>query len=187
MMLDAGFGVAPADVFFSGLAETTGLTVGTIVIASYLVMIAATWPVGVKPGIGTLFSVLLIGPAVDLTRLLNNHLSVDAWPLLGSIVWWLAGLIVFTTGVLGLFAANLGVSPYDQVTLAVSTLTKRTLGFARLLVDGTLLLIGALLGGSWGVGTVGLLLAVPFALNRLLPHARTLVQRSTHRQPVAKV
>ena len=83
---------------------------------------------------------------------------------------------MFTAGIIGLFAANLGVSPYDQVTLAIAKLTRRSLGVSRFLVDACLLVAGFLLGGSWGLGTVAFLLLVPIALNRVLPPARGVVE-----------
>lgn len=175
IMLDGGLGVSPADVFFSGLADTTGWTVGTIVVASYFVMVAATYPFGIKPRVGTLLSVLLIGPSVDLLLFVGQAIGVTSWSLLPHIAWWTLGLAVFTCGVVGLFAANLGVSPYDQVTQAVAKVTRRTLGVARFVVDGTFLIVGLLLGGAWGVGTVILLLVVPVALNRALPNVRAVV------------
>lgn len=176
MMLDARIGVSSVDVFFSGLANTSSLTVGTVVIVASLVMVAATWPLGIHPGVGTAMSILLIGPAVDGARYLDSLLGVGTWDLPARGAWWLAGLTVFVAGVLGLFSANLGVSPYDHVTLAIAKLTGRSLGFARFLADGALLALGVLLGGSWGFGTVALLLVVPFALNQLLPPARRLIE-----------
>lgn len=176
MMLDGGLGVSPVDVFFSGIATTTGLTVGTIVIASYVIMVGATYPIGIKPRIGTLFCVLLIGPALDAQRVIDNALGVAHWPVAATTAWWFLGMLVFTSGVIGLFAANLGVSPYDQVTQAVAKLTRRTLGVSRFIVDGTFLLGGFLLGGSWGIGTLILLGVLPVSLNHVLPTVKNYVQ-----------
>lgn len=175
MMLDAGFGVSPGDVFFSGVAHITGLSVGTIMVISYFVMVAGTWPVGIRPGPGTLACILLIGPAVDVMRLVDTAIGVPTWGTAALVGWWITGMLVFAIGVVGLFGAHLGVSPYDQVTLAVAKVTGRTLGVARFITDGSFLIVGVLLGGSWGWGTVVLLVVLPVALNRVLPRARRLI------------
>lgn len=181
MMLDGLLGVSPGDVFFSGMSAATGLTVGTMVVVSYFVMVAATYPFGVRPGVGTLACVLLIGPMVDAARWVDASLGVLGWSVPALAAWWVAGFVLFVFGVVGLFAADLGVSPYDQLTQAVAKVTRRSLGVARFVVDGSFLLVGAVLGGSWGVGTVLLLLLVPVALNRVLPRARRFVAEGRRR------
>lgn len=179
LMLDGGLGVSPGDVLFSGLAHVTGWSVGLMVVASYLIFVLVTWPVGIRPGPGTLACIVLIGPSVDATRVLTSAIvDFSSWPMWALVAWWVLGLVVFTAGVVGLFAAQLGVSPYDQLTQAVHKLTRRSLGFARLVTDGTCFCVGVLLGGSWGVGTVVLLVCVPLALNRVLPAVRRFVSGS---------
>lgn len=177
MMLDSGFGVSPGDVLFSGLAHATGWSVGAVVVVSYSVMVAVTFPVGVRPGPGTLACVLLIGPSVDLMRTAGASFEVTTWSAAALVGWWVCGFTLFTLGVVGLFAADLGVSPYDQLTKALAKMTSQSLGFARFAVDGTFFVAGVALGGSWGVGTVVLLLLVPLALNRVLPQVKRVVAR----------
>ena len=39
MMIDADFGVAPADALFTALSRTSGLTVGTILVLASILMV----------------------------------------------------------------------------------------------------------------------------------------------------
>ena len=177
-MIDGDFGVAPPDAMFTGMSRASGLTVGTVLVLASILMVLLAWSLGVKPAIGTLISFLGIALVVDLTRLGLAAADVSEWTLAAHVALWVVGLVLFCSGILGIFAADLGTSPYDQVVRAVALRTGRSLGFGRLMVDAVALLSAILLGGSWGLGTVIILIAVPLGLNLVLPH----IKRHVHPQ-----
>lgn len=179
MMIDADFGVAPADALFTALSRTSGLSVGTILVLASILMVLMSWALGLKPAIGTLISFVGIAVIVDLTRLLLAVVDAPDWALAARIALWIAGLLLFCAGVMGIFSSDLGASPYDQVVRSIAYRTGRSLGFARLAVDAIALLGAIVLGGSWGIGTVIILAVVPLALNRVLPH----IKRHVHHDP----
>lgn len=176
LMIDADFGVAPADALFTGLSRTSGLSVGTVLVLASILMVLMSWALGLRPAVGTLVAFIGIAVIVDLTRLVISPLDVPEWAVGTRIAVWIVGLLAFCTGVLGIFASDLGASPYDQVVRSIAYRTGRSLGFARLVVDAIALLGGIVLGGSWGLGTVIILIAVPAALNLVLPRVRRHVQ-----------
>lgn len=179
MMIDADFGVAPADALFTALSRTSGLSVGTILVLASILMVLMSWALGLRPAIGTLISFVGIAVVVDLTRLLLAAVDAPDWVLGARIVLWIIGLVLFCAGVMGIFSSDLGASPYDQVVRSIAFRTGRSLGLARLAVDAIALLGAIVLGGSWGIGTVIILIVVPLALNRVLPH----VKRHVHHDP----
>ena len=179
MMIDADFGVAPADALFTALSRTSGLSVGTILVLASILMVLMSWALGLKPAIGTLISFIGIAVVVDLTRLILAAVEAPDWALVARIVLWIVGLVFFCSGVMGIFSSDLGASPYDQVVRSIAFRTGRSLGFARRAVDAIALLGAIVLGGSWGIGTVIILAVVPLALNRVLPH----VKRHVHHDP----
>jgi uncharacterized membrane protein YczE len=179
MMIDGGFGVAPPDALFTALSRVSGLTVGTTLLLASILMVLMSWALGLKPAIGTLISFVGIAIVVDLTRMLLAVIDAPDWVVGWRIVLWIGGLILFCSGILGIFSSDLGASPYDQVVRSISFRTGRSLGFARLSVDAIALLSAIILGGSWGIGTVIILIAVPVALNRVLPH----IKRHVHHDP----
>lgn len=179
MMIDADFGVAPADALFTALSRTSGLSVGTILVIASILMVLMSWALGLKPAIGTLISFVGIAAVVDLTRLALDVARAADWALAARIPLWIVGLIFFCGGVMGIFSSDLGASPYDQVVRSIAFRTGRSLGVARLIVDAIALLGAIVLGGSWGIGTVVILIVVPIALNRVLPH----VKRHVHHDP----
>ena len=180
-MIDADFGVAPADALFTALSRTSGLTVGTILVLASILMVLMSWALGLRPAIGTLISFVGIAVFVDLTRVLLATVDAPDWSLGARIILWIVGLLLFCAGVMGIFSSDLGASPYDQVVRSISYRTGRSLGFSRLMVDALALLGAIVLGGSWGVGTVIILVAVPIALNLLLPRIKR------HVQPEARI
>jgi uncharacterized membrane protein YczE len=179
MMIDGGFGVAPPDALFTALSRVSGLTVGTILLLVSILMVLMSWALGLKPAIGTLISFVGIAVVVDLTRMLLAVIDAPEWVVGWRIVLWIVGLLLFCSGILGIFSSDLGASPYDQVVRSISFRTGRSLGFARLAVDAIALLTAIILGGSWGIGTVIILIAIPIALNRVLPH----IKRHVHHDP----
>ena len=179
MMIDGGFGVAPPDALFTALSRVSGLTVGTILLLVSVLLVLMSWALGLKPAIGTLISFVGIAVVVDLTRMLLAVVDAPEWVVGWRIVLWIVGLLLFCSGILGIFSSDLGASPYDQVVRSISFRTGRSLGFARLTVDAIALLTAIILGGSWGIGTVIILIAIPIALNRVLPH----IKRHVHHDP----
>jgi uncharacterized membrane protein YczE len=180
-MIDADFGVAPADALFTALSRTSGLTVGTILVLASILMVLMSWALGLRPAIGTLISFVGIAVFVDLTRVLLATVDAPDWSLGARIILWIVGLLLFCAGVMGIFSSDLGASPYDQVVRSISYRTGRSLGFSRLMVDALALLGAIVLGGSWGIGTIIILVAVPIALNLLLPRIKR------HVQPEARI
>ena len=179
-MIDADFGVAPLDALFTGISRQSGLSVGVVLFCISVLMVLMSWALGLKPAIGTLVSFIGISLIVDLTRAVGDASGVDDWTLGARIAWWILGLLLFCSGVIGLFSSDLGASPYDQLVRSVAYRTGRSLGFARLVIDAMGLVAAILLGGSWGFGTLVILFAVPIVLNRLLP----LVKPRIHRDPL---
>ena len=185
-MIDADFGVAPLDALFTGLSRQSGLTVGVVLFCASVLMVLMSWALGLKPAIGTLVSFVGISIMVDLTRALGDIMSVPGWPIGARMAWWILGLLLFCTGVIGLFSSDLGASPYDQLVRSIAYRTGRSLGFARLITDAMGLITAIILGGSWGIGTLVILVAVPVVLNRVLPLVKPHVHRDrAHDRPIA--
>lgn len=183
MMIDANFGVAPLDAFFTALSRRSGLSVGVVLFCISVLMVLMSWALGLKPVIGTLVSFIGISITVDLTRVVGDAIGAPEWPIGARIAWWILGLLLFCAGIVGLFSSDLGASPYDQLVRSVAYRTGRSLGTSRLVIDAIGLLMAIILGGSWGIGTVVILVVVPLVLNRVLP----IVKPHIHRDPLHDV
>jgi uncharacterized membrane protein YczE len=170
LLLDTAFGVAPVDAVFSGISRQTGISVGTALIAACIVLVLFAWLLGVKPGLGTVISFFGIGLTVDLTTWVLDatgwSVSDNSWQL-RLLVWLIAApLLAFAAACM--YSSGLGASPYDLFVQSMGRF-HLSIPVARVIIDGAMLLVAFLIGGAWGIGTVGLMLAIPLFLKMFLP------------------
>jgi uncharacterized membrane protein YczE len=165
LMVRGRLGVAPWDVLHLGLARHLPITLGeALVIVSFAVMVL--WiPLREVPGIGTISNAVVIGVTADL------FLSVLARPE----ELWLRGLCtVGGVAICGLatamyIGAQLGRGPRDGLMTGLARRTGLSLRLVRTLLEVTVLVIGLLLGGVAGPGTVLYALALGPLTQLMLP------------------
>jgi uncharacterized membrane protein YczE len=149
MMLLAGLGVDPWDVFHQGLARRLGLGVGTwVVIVGALVLLL--WiPLRQRPGFGTLSNVIVIGVVVDV--LLAILAPVHGLP---ARIGVMLAAVVLNGVATGLYiGAGLGPGPRDGLMTGLAA-RGHSIRLVRTGIELTVLLTGWLLGGTVGIGTV---------------------------------
>ena len=66
MMLQANIGVSPWNVLKQGLSNVTGMSFGTIDVLINVVVISSAVVLGERIGFGSIFSVFIPGPIIDL-------------------------------------------------------------------------------------------------------------------------
>ncbi len=166
LIVQGDLGLDAWTVLHQGLAEQTGLSIGAVTIAVGVAMFAISLPLGERIGLGTLANVVLIGVMIDVTIALVEAPTGTAtrWAFL------VGGVTLFAVGSGFYIGAGLGPGPRDGVMTGLAAKGMRV-GVARTAIEVTVLVIGWLLGGSVGVGTVLFALAigplVELALRRL--------------------
>jgi len=150
--LNSGLGMAPWGVLNVGVSNITPLTLGQASQAIGLVVIAIGWALGFAPGFGTLMNMYFIGLFIDL---------IIAWELIPTptdpmFQYLLLILSVAVLGVGSLFymGVQLGAGPRDGLMLGLVRKLDRQVAYVRAGIEGTVLILGYLLGGPVGVGTV---------------------------------
>jgi uncharacterized membrane protein YczE len=169
--IQANIGLAPWEAFSMGGAYLTHISYGNIVVISGFVIIAIDFALKEKIGFGTILNAILIGKFVDLIQFANIvPLMSNIW--LG-ILMLLLGQFAICVGSYFYMSASLGCGPRDALMVALGKrMPKVPIGAIRGLIEGTVLIIGWLLGAKVGIGTVisvfgiGLILQFTFKLLR---------------------
>ncbi len=173
VMVRADLGLDPWDVFHQGVAERTGASFGTVVIAVGAAVLLLWWPLRQRPGVGTVSNVVVLGLVVDVV------LAVLDTPesLAGRVGLLVAGVGLNALATATYIGAGLGPGPRDGL---MTGLVRRTGGSVRVVRTGIevlVLIVGWLLGGTVGVGTVLYAAAIGPLVHVLLPpltaHSRT--------------
>lgn len=156
LLARAQVGVPPWDVLAQGVAFAFGLTFGASTMILSGVVLVLWIPLRQKIGVGTFVNVLVTGPVVDLTMLIV--------PGGGSLPWRLA---LFAAGVLALgigtgiyLSAALAPGPRDGLMTGLHALTGWNIGLVRTGIELGVLVVGSLLGGNLGWGTLAFALLI---------------------------
>ncbi|HUA02333.1 MAG TPA: hypothetical protein VMB27_00440 [Solirubrobacteraceae bacterium] len=149
MLLLAGLGVDPWDVFHQGLSRRFGLGVGTWAIIVSGAVLLLWIPLRQRPGFGTLNNALIVGLVIDV--MLAVVPPVHFLP--AQIVVMLGGVVLngIATGLY--IGAGLGPGPRDGLMIGLAA-RGYSIRVVRTSLELTVLATGWLLGGTVGIGTV---------------------------------
>ena len=149
-MAEAGMGLGPWEVFHQGIARQLGVQLGTVSIVLGIPILLAWYPLGERPGVGTVLNIVLIGTATNV-----------AMGVLPTVVGQPQQLLVMLLGVVtiaagsGLYlASDLGPGPRDGLMTGLHFRFGWSIRRARTAVELTVLVLGFLAGGTIGLGTV---------------------------------
>ncbi len=150
MMIRGALGLDPWDVFHAGLASRVPLTFGQVTIVVGALVLVLWWPLRQWPGFGTIANVVVIGVAADVgLGLLSTPDALWARGLLlafGIVLNGLAG---------GLYiGSQLGPGPRDGLMTGFARRTGLSIRVVRTTIEIVVLVVGWVLGGPVGVGTV---------------------------------
>jgi len=153
MMLQAHLGLMPWDVLHQGIAVQGRWPMGRVAIVVGAIVLLAWIPLRQRPGLGTLSNVIVIGLVFDAcNRWLGSFLEELEVP--SRIALLLAGIALNGLATAAYIAARFGPGPRDGLMTALAARTGRSLRLVRTSNEASVLLMGFLLGGTLGVGTL---------------------------------
>jgi uncharacterized membrane protein YczE len=165
MVIRAHLGNAPWDVLHQGLADHLPISIGTAVIAVSVLVLLLWVPLREVPGLGTVSNAVVIGLSADLGLWLMSEPDL-LWVKVGLMVAGVAGNAVATALYIG---AQLGPGPRDGLMTGLHRRTGWPIGPVRTGIEASVVVVGWVLGGVLGVGTLLYALSIGPLVQWLLP------------------
>lgn len=173
LTIRANLGTGTWSVLEVALAQIFHITIGTMSVMMGFLVLGGALLLREQIGWGTLGNILSIGPWLDLfLRILP---SVDN-NLLVQIVMLVVGILIQGIATPVYIGVDAGAGPRDSLMLALHRTTGISIRLARGIIEVSVCLIGWLLGGPIGLGTLVFALFIGpsvqwgFKLFRVRPH-----------------
>ncbi|HEX2174633.1 MAG TPA: hypothetical protein VHG70_01875 [Nocardioidaceae bacterium] len=174
LLVRSELGVMPWDVLHQGLARLFGVSIGTAVIAVSAAVLLTWIPLRERPGLGTVSNAVVIGLTVDAALLVLPTVEAPAM----RVVLVLAGVLLNAVATAAYIGVHLGPGPRDGLMTGLVRRTGRSVRLVRTSIEGTVVALGWLLGGTLGVGTVLYALAIGPLVQVLLPRLSVRTSRA---------
>lgn len=127
--------------------------------------------------LGTVFCMAFGGPIIDFfTALLGPyiHSGLPFAVRLGTLAF---GCVILAYGMTVVMKSDAGTGPNDLVAISISEKCHFPFGITRTITDASFVVIGFLLGGKFGIGTIVCAALVGMLAERFLPINEKLIQR----------
>lgn len=195
LFLKTGIGSDPFTVFTQGLAnilDKTGLRNLSIVnmiagraevtpgIANMIILIVLFSIILIvdrkRIKIGTLICVVGVGPIIDLGVKVVSYFPVESANVIIKMLLVLLGCFIIAVGFSIMSESNMGVAPNDMVPFIIQDKIKFQYRWIRITIDATFLILGFILGGKIGIGTIIAMLTTGPFIQFCLPYGKKVVR-----------
>ena len=143
-------GASPWSVLAQGISLNVNLTIGTITLLISIAVLILWIPLGLKPGMGTIFNALIIALMIDL--------CIKFVPTPSNYIHQiiLAVISVITVGIGGgiYLVSNLGAGPRDGLMIGLQKISNLPIAVVRGTLEISVVSVGWYLGGTVGLGTL---------------------------------
>lgn len=184
LLLDLG--VDTVTLCFDGFSKTLGITPGQSVVIVNIIVIIFVLILKQKHyiNIGTLLMLTVLGIFIDFFYShFMNYINGDLNFTLRIAIMFLSFLII-GYGVSLYTTPNIGVGATDLISVMISDLKRWNYKWVRIGVDACFFVVGYLLGGEFGIGTVASVFAYGPIIQFFNPINEKIVTRIINRQAV---
>jgi uncharacterized protein len=150
--LQCNLGASSWAVFHDGIAIQTPLTFGQGTILVGVIMVFVSWALGIRPGFGTFANMLLVGIWVDVILWSNVVPEAESYPV--RVLMLLLAIVMLGFASAMYIKPGFGAGPRDSFMLAVTRLTNIRVSIIRWSMEVSVVGLGILMGGDFGVGTI---------------------------------
>lgn len=153
LTIRANIGAAPWDVLNLGISRTLGIRYGTASIAVSVTILLIDILLKEPVGVAMFIDAIVVGKSVDFFNWLDPVPSCRS--LLTGIPVLILGLIILAYTQYTYMIASLGCGPRDTLMVGLAKRVRRVpIGAVSIVILGTATLVGWLLGGPVGIGTI---------------------------------
>ncbi len=165
LMVRGAIGLAPWDVLHTGITRYVDLSLGTVIVLMSLLVLVLWIPLREKPGIGTIANALAVGITADLTLTLLDQPDAMVW----RVALMVGGVVLNGLATALYIGAQFGRGPRDGLMTGLARRTGLSIRLVRTGLEITVVVLGLLLGGGLGLGTVIYALAIGPLTQLMLP------------------
>ena len=153
IMVQADIGLAPWDVFSMGLSLHLPVTFGQASILISVVIIAVDLIMKEEIGIGTFLDAVIVGVCIDFYTALGFVPHSSSMVL--SVIMVVVSLFINAYALYFYMSARISCGPRDTFLVALGKRLRRIpIGAVSVFISLSVVVLGWLLGGSVGIGTV---------------------------------
>ena len=161
--IQANIGLGAWEAFQMGIADLIGMSYGNVSLLVGLIIVVFDMMLKEEIGFGTILNAIIIGKAVDLWNWIGLMPKMNNFYL--GIVVLLLGQMMISIGTYFYIREGMGGGPRDSLMTALSKrLPKVPVGYIRGMIEGTVLVIGYLMGAKVGLGTVISVFGISFLM-----------------------
>ena len=143
-------GASPWSVLAQGISLNVNLSIGTITLLISIAVLLLWIPLGLKPGMGTIFNALIVALMIDLCIKFiptpSNYIYQIVLAVISVIIVGIGGGIYLVS--------NLGAGPRDGLMIGLQKITNLPIAVVRATLEILVVSVGWYLGGTVGVGTL---------------------------------
>ncbi len=166
LIIQSGLGNAPWSVLAQGISLKSGLSIGTSTLIVGSLVLALWIPLRERPGFGTLSNIIIISLFIEIA----TNIFPKQSNILPGLIFTLVGIAMVGIGSSLYITCGLGPGPRDGAMTGLHQRTGVRVGRVRLGLEVVVSIVGALLGGTLGLGTllfallIGQSVAISFGL-----------------------
>ena len=166
LIIQSGLGNAPWSVLAQGIALKSGLSIGTSTLIVGSLVLALWIPLRERPGFGTLSNIIIISLFIEIA----TNIFPKQENIVPGVIFTLVGIAMVGIGSSLYITCGLGPGPRDGAMTGLHQRTGVRVGRVRLGLEVVVSIVGALLGGTLGLGTllfallIGQSVAISFGL-----------------------
>lgn len=160
--LYSDLGMSPWDVFHMGIVKHSKFTLGQVSQLAGVAIIVITYFWGVVPGIGSVLNMFFIGLFIDLIQQLGIFVTPET--IIPKVALLVFGILVMGWASFFYLRVGLGAGPRDGMMEMLVKKTGKPVWLIRNSIEMAVLVIGAVLGGPVGIGTIITVFGIGFSV-----------------------